>query len=195
MLSVSGKDKHNYVLGYMRKTKYFFNPNTLHFERFRVNLWSRLLRVIGLVSASLVLGGSFLFVTDRYIDSPNELRLKRENSNLELTLELMNKRIDQLNGVLTNIQERDREIYRTIFEADPLPESISKAGIGGVEKYRTLEGFDNSAALIDVTQKLDQLAAKLYVQTKSFDDLVNLANKKTDMLASIPAIQPVSIKS
>jgi murein DD-endopeptidase MepM/ murein hydrolase activator NlpD len=175
-----------------KRTKYFFNPRTLHFEKVRTNVGILILRVVGFVSASLVFGGFFLFITDRYIDSPNEKRLRREIGNLELQMEVMNKRVDQLGSVLSNLQERDKDIYRTIFEADPLSEDIRNAGTGGVEKYKKLEGFDYSTAIIETAKKIDKLSAKMYVQSKSFDELVNLSRNKTEMLASIPAIQPVS---
>ena len=80
------------------------------------------------------------------------------------------------------------------FEADPIPSSIRKAGIGGVNRYEKLEGYNNSELIISTAQKLDQISKQLYIQSKSFDEVIEMATKKSDMLASIPAIQPVTNK-
>jgi hypothetical protein len=89
------------------------------------------------------------------------------------------------------MQERDDNIYRVIFEADPIPSSVRKAGYGGVDRYDRLKGYQKSEVVISTAQKLDQLASQLYVQSKSFDEVFEMARNKTEMLASIPAIQPI----
>lgn len=106
----------------------------------------------------------------------------------------MNKRLSQIENVLANIADRDDNIYRVIFEAEPIPEGMRKAGFGGVERYTRLEGYTNSEILIETHKKLDQVTSQLYVQSKSFDEVYKMAKNKADMLASIPAIQPLSNK-
>ena len=108
--------------------------------------------------------------------------------------ELINQKLSQISAVLDNVQDRDDNIYRVIFEADPIPKSIRKAGMGGVNRYEKLDGYTNSELIISTSQKLDQIAKQLYIQSKSFDEVIELATKKSDMLASIPAIQPVTNK-
>ncbi|VAW15572.1 Peptidase, family M23, partial [hydrothermal vent metagenome] len=93
---------------------------------------------------------------------------------------------------LDGIQKRDNNIYRTYFEANPIPEEQRKAGFGGVNRYKSLEGFNNSEMIIDATKSLDILSKQLYVQSKSLDEIIDLAKDKEKLLASIPAIQPVS---
>ena len=100
----------------------------------------------------------------------------------------------QIEIVLDDIQQRDDNIYRTIFEADPIPKSIRKQGFGGVNRYKKFAGYSNSDIIISTTKKIDQLTKQLYLQSKSFDDIINLTKDKSKMLASIPAIQPVSNK-
>ena len=97
----------------------------------------------------------------------------------------------QIEIVLDDIQQRDDNIYRTIFEADPIPKSIRKQGFGGVNRYKKFAGYSNSDIIINTTKKIDQVTKQLYLQSKSFDDIINLAKDKSKMLASIPAIQPV----
>lgn len=97
--------------------------------------------------------------------------------------------------ILEDLENRDNDIYRTIFEAEPVPENIRQSGIGGVNRYKNLEKFkDNAEVVIETAKKLDRLAKQLYIQSKSFDEVIELARQKEDMLASIPAIQPVSNK-
>src|SRR5690606_27742903 len=117
---------------------------------------------------------------------------KQENSQLKAQYELLDKRMEQVSEVLQNLQNRDDEIYRVIFEAEPIADNIRNAGFGGVNRYKHLEGMRNSEILVESSKKLDRIAKALYIQSKSFDEVYNLAINKEKMLASIPAIQPVS---
>lgn len=129
-----------------------------------------------------------------YLDSPKEKQLKREISQLTLQYEILQQRFEHVDNVLKDIQHRDDNIYRVIFEAEPIPATVRKAGYGGVNRYKALEGMENSDLIISAARKLDELTKQLYVQSKSFDEIVELAKDKSHMLASIPAIQPVSNK-
>jgi murein DD-endopeptidase MepM/ murein hydrolase activator NlpD len=95
--------------------------------------------------------------------------------------------------LLTEIQQRDNNIYRSIFEADTIPSSLRMGGLGGVSRYDELQWFSKSNLLIDIASKLDQVTWKTYIQSKSFDEVVGLAKNKEKMIVSIPAIQPVSV--
>jgi murein DD-endopeptidase MepM/ murein hydrolase activator NlpD len=99
-----------------------------------------------------------------------------------------------MESVMKDMQNRDDNIYRAIFEAEPIPENIRRAGVGGVNRYSSLEGYNSSDAIIETTYRLDKLAKQMYIQSKSFDEVIELARKKEEMLSSIPAIQPVSNK-
>tara|TARA_B110000116_G_scaffold175891_1_gene152161 strand:- start:4053 stop:4889 length:837 start_codon:yes stop_codon:yes gene_type:complete len=131
----------------------------------------------------------------QFFDSPKEKRLKDEIYNLTSQYYVINNNMKQIEVVLDDIQQRDDNIYRTIFEADPIPNSIRKQGFGGVNRYKKFEGYSNSKIIINTTRKIDQLTKQLYLQSKSFDEIINLAKNKSEMLASIPAIQPVSNKN
>ena len=146
------------------------------------------------LSASAFFAAIMLIAFFNFFDSPKEKILIRELDNMALQYELMNEKLSQVSAVLDNVQDRDDNIYRVIFEADPIPSSIRKAGIGGVNRYEKLEGYNNSELIISTAQKLDQISKQLYIQSKSFDEVIEMATKKSDMLASIPAIQPVTNK-
>jgi len=113
---------------------------------------------------------------------------------MNLTLELFNKHMDDLENVLTEMQDRDDNIYRTIFEAEPLNYSVREAGFGGSNLYRELESMENSDIVIETARRIDILERKAYVQSDSYDDLVTMAINKEKMVAAIPAIQPISNK-
>ncbi|MEA1886121.1 MAG: M23 family metallopeptidase, partial [Bacteroidota bacterium] len=119
---------------------------------------------------------------------------KRENEQMRLQYELMNKDLEKVEKVLAHLQETDDNLYRTVFEAEPIPTSLREGGIGGVNRYEELEGYDNSTIVIETAMRLDRIKKKTYVQSKSFDELKVLASEKEEMLRSIPAIMPISNK-
>jgi murein DD-endopeptidase MepM/ murein hydrolase activator NlpD len=179
----------------MSKIKFYFNTKSLTYEKVQVKFLDRVKRVLGFLVTGIVFAAITMFFAYSYFDSPKEKKLKREIEVMEYQYDLLRERINQLEVVMNNLQERDDNIYRVIFEADPIPGTIRNAGFGGIDRYKKLEGLSNSELLVGTTQKLDQLAKKMYIQSKSFDELVKLANGKETMLASIPAIQPISNKN
>lgn len=178
----------------MKKIKYHFNPSNLRYEKIEMT-WGRiLLKAFGFLSATAVAAAFIVFLTFQFIDSPKEKQLKRSNAQMEINYEQLNERIAFLEDVLTGLQTRDEDIYRTIFEADPIPESIREAGFGGGNRYRLLENMNNSDLVIETTKRVDQFSKQLYIQSKSYDEIIDLLKNKEDMLASIPAIQPIHNK-
>jgi hypothetical protein len=179
----------------MRKVKYIYNKQTLHFEKFTLKWYVIVLRFLGFVSLSFVFGVILVIAAYNYIDSPKEKRLKREIKQLQLQYELAEEKLNRMSDVLTGLEDRDDKIYRVIFEAEAIPKSIRDAGTGGSYKYRDLEQFDNKEFMISLSEKMDKVAKKMYIQSKSYDELAKLIRQKETMLASIPAIQPVSNKN
>lgn len=176
------------------KIQYRYNPKTLIYEKVEVGFRKRFFRFLSYIVTGIVFASAVMLVAYSYIDSPKEKQLKRENEQLQLQYNILNKKIEQFSAVLEDIQDRDDNIYRVIFEAEPIPENIRKAGFGGVNRYKHLDGYENSQLVIETTTRLEKIAKQLYIQSKSFDDVYNLAKQKEKMLASIPAIQPVSNK-
>lgn len=151
-------------------------------------------RVSTFLIASVFMGFILYIFASKLIDSPKEKLLKQENSQLKSQYELLNKRMEQVTAVLEDIQRRDDEIYRIIFEAEPIAKEIREAGFGGVNRYKKLEGYKNSKLIIESADILDQITKQLYIQSKSFDEVLDMAVRKEEMLAAIPAIQPVANK-
>ncbi|MBP6979216.1 MAG: M23 family metallopeptidase [Lentimicrobiaceae bacterium] len=124
-------------------------------------------------------------------DSPKEKMLKRELEQYSLQYQVLNDRMDMVAGVLKDLQERDDNIYRVIFESEPIPAGIRKAGYGGAQRYEQLTGYKNSDLMINSAKKLDEITRQLYVQSVSFDQVFDMAKNKEKMLAALPAIQPI----
>ena len=178
----------------MSKIKYYYDTKTLSYKRIELSNIDKFKNFIIYFTSSAILAFFILLFFFQYFDSPKEKRLKNEIQNLTTQYQVINNDLQQIELVLDDIQKRDDNIYRTIFEADPIPISIRKQGFGGVNRYEKLSGYSNSDLIINTTKKVDQLTKQLYLQSKSFDEIINLARNKSEMLASIPAIQPVANK-
>lgn len=183
------------IMGTIKKNKYKINPHTLAYEKVRVGFKERFKEVSFGVAFGVVVAVILTIVGYKTIDSPKERALRREISQYKYQLDLLNKRTNQMAEVLEDIENRDDNIYRTIFEAEPIDKNIRNSGIGGVERYNELKGYDNSEAIIVLTKKVDELSKRLYVQSKSFDEVYSMAVNKNERLNAIPAIMPLSKKS
>ncbi len=179
----------------MAKIKYYYDTKTLSYKRIELNSFDKLKRYLSYAIASSFSGLIMIVIFFQFFDSPKEKRLKSEIENLLTQYDILNKKMTQIDLVLDDLQQRDDNIYRVIFEADPIPSAIRKAGFGGVNRYKDIRNFSNAELVIEATSKADKLSKQLYIQSKSFDELIDLAKNKTDMLASIPAIQPIANKN
>ena len=176
----------------MAKTRYTFNTKTLAYEKHRRTLGQKVFRFFLFLTSTLAFSVILIFLAYSFLGSPHERVLEREIAQYELQFQITNDRLDQMQKLMDELADKDDDIYRVIFEADPIPRSIRQAGYGGVDRYAKLEGYSNSELLIQTAKKLDNIASQVYVQSKSFDEVFELARNKEKMLASIPAIQPVS---
>lgn len=176
----------------MGRAKYQFDKRTLTYKRVTLSVRQVLLRVLGYTAAAAVFSAIVLVLFTAFFDSPKEKQLKRDIAQLELQYKVLNDRMMQVGQVLAELQEKDDNIYRVIFEAEPIPRSVRDAGFGGVNRYSHLDAFTHAELVTETSMRLDQLTKKLVVQSRSFDEVIGLAKNKAEMLASIPAIQPVS---
>lgn len=176
----------------MGKTRYTFNTKTLTYEEHKFTSGQKILKVLFFVISSLAFSAVLIFLSFTFFKSPKERVLDREIAQYELQFHIMNDRLVQMQKLMDELSDRDDNIYRVIFEAEPIPKSVRRAGYGGIDRYSRLEGYENSELLIETAKKLDKIASQVYVQSKSFDEVYDIALNKEKMLASIPAIQPVS---
>lgn len=177
----------------MAKKKFRYNPHTLSFEPIEIPLSKKLANVAIQFGLSLIIAVIVYFSYTHFFDTPKEKILRREHSELTLRFELLGKMLAESDILLNDIQQRDNHIYRSIFEADTIPSSLRLGGLGGASRYENLKELSNADLLIDVATMLDQITWKTYIQSKSFDEVIDLAKNKEKMIVSIPAIQPISV--
>ena len=177
----------------MAKVKYYYDADTLSYRKIDVKKSEYYKKTVFGVLAVLLIAFIGFIIFSQFLMSPNERAINRENENLQLNLDLFSKRIAESSAVLNQLQERDNNIYRMYFEANPIPNEQRKAGFGGVNRYKSLDGYDNSKMIKQLTKDIDILSKQLVIQSKSLDEIVILAKEKEKMLASIPAILPVKL--
>ena len=178
----------------MKDPKYKFNPDSLSFDKIRLGAKAILLRFLAYLIGSVIIAVVLNFMFGLFFDTPKEKALRREIEQLTLQYNLVNREMGNLEKVIEHLQETDDNLYRTVFGAEPVQATQRQVGIGGVNRYIELEGFNNSRLIIETAKKLDVIRKKVYVQSKSFDELIILAREKESMLRSIPAIIPISNK-
>lgn len=175
----------------MASKKYIFNPQTLEYEEYKTSgkkkFWNVVLYLLSTSATAFIM----VILIQIFFGSPRERMQSREIEYLKLQYDIMNDKIDNLDLLLTELEDRDDNIYRVIFEAEPIPSSIRKAGYGGSNRYVALDGYVNSDLVISTAKRIDVLSSQLYVQSKSFDEIFKMAKNKSEMLSCIPAIMPV----
>jgi murein DD-endopeptidase MepM/ murein hydrolase activator NlpD len=176
----------------MRKTKFRFNPETLEYEKVSNTLLIQIARVFGFISLAVVIGIiSFLIV---YNGESTEA-LKNQLADYEIQVKLLEKKSLDMQTKLDDLSSMDDHVYREIFGADPISNDIRKAGTGGSDKYISLDQLRDGEKIKKLHQRLDNMENQSKIQQKSYEKLIVMAKNKSKMLASIPAIQPVSNKN
>jgi murein DD-endopeptidase MepM/ murein hydrolase activator NlpD len=180
----------------MARIKYYYDTETCRYERVKVSKWDIFLNLLGFLSVSLILAVGIIIVYNAYFDSPKEAQLKKENKELQFYYEMMEKEVNNVQKVLSSLQERDDEVYRNIMGAEPIPSSIRAAGVGGAERYKNIieSELERENLILSMMQEMDKVKKQMYIQTKSYDEILEMAENKEEMMASIPAIQPIPNK-
>jgi murein DD-endopeptidase MepM/ murein hydrolase activator NlpD len=176
----------------MSKVKYYYDPETLAYRKIEPSKGRVFKYVLLFLTSSVIFGFLLVFISFQFfIEFPREKAMKRELQNMQLQYEVLDKQMQQVQEVLSNIENRDNNLYRTYFETNPIPEEQRLAGFGGVNRYKSLEGYEHSKIIIEASKKMDVLQKRLVVQSKSLDEITKLASEKEKLLSAVPAIQPV----
>ncbi len=175
----------------MGKIKYQFNTHSLAVEKVKETFWDKAKGFLRIVLAGIVFSVLVLLIFFTFFESPKERMLNREIGQFQTKYQQINDRLDILVSVIDDMRERDDNIYRVILEADPIPQTYREAAYGGVDRYSQLEGYQNSELISSTLKRIDRISRQLYVQSKSYDEVFEMAKNKADMLASIPAIVPL----
>lgn len=179
----------------MAKKKFHFNPETLSYEQIEHTITHWLKQFMIHALSGLSLGVIFFFIFVSTVQSPEEKQLNEEKRNMQAQYKVLERQFDEMQTVLTDIQQRDDNMYRVVFQADPIPLSVRKGTSANTQYYQQLLDMTNSEVVVATTKKLNELKKQLYIQSKSFDDLVILTKNKDAMLLCLPAIQPVANKN
>ncbi len=180
----------------MARIKYYYDTETCKYERIQVKKRDVVINALGFLSLVLVFAVAIVFVLSQYFDTPKTIEQAREIENLTDQFQYTQEQLDNMEKMLDVLQEKDDNVYRVVFEAEPIPNSVREAGSGGILKYREILESDlsNKELVVSTMEKIDRVKKKAYIQTKSYDELMMLALNKEMLYQSMPAIQPVSNK-
>jgi murein DD-endopeptidase MepM/ murein hydrolase activator NlpD len=178
----------------MKKVKYFYNTNTLRYEKLVTPLRVKLLRVFSFIAAVAVTGFLFMQIAYRYFPSANEKKLLQENERIQDNFDLVQQEIQQMSKQLREIEKRDNEVYRSIFEASPIPDSARAKMMEKQQEERLIATLSDKELNTSIINQIKNLSSRLFAQSKSFNAVENMVKNKEALLAATPAIQPVSNK-
>lgn len=180
----------------MARIKYYYDTETCKYERIQVKKRDVVINALGLAVLVLICATGLVVLYMNNFDTPRTIALENENARKDDIIELFNKQVNGMEDMLGVLQEKDDNVYRVVFEAEPIPNSVREAGSGGILKYREILESDlsNKKLVVSTMEKIDRVKKKAYIQTKSYDEIMELALNKELLYQSMPAIQPVSNK-
>ena len=180
----------------MAKIKYYYDTVTCKYERVKTTTSDIIFNVLGIFSLSLILATGMLLLYSNYFESPKELILKNEVQELEYYYENLSSKVEQLNKTISDMEYRDDNIYRSVLGAEPIDKNIRQGGVGGSDRYDYIrkKSVIHKDLIIQLSEGVDKLRRKVYLESKSQDEVVDLAHSKEKIFAAIPAIQPISNK-
>lgn len=178
----------------MKKIKYYYNTNTLRYEKLETPLRVKLLRVFGFIAAALVTAGLISYAAFQFIGSPREKILQQQNEDLKDTYRQLRDRIESLQQQMKELEKRDNDVYRAIFEASPVPDSARAKELETKLEIESVKRLKDNQLVSSIINTLNSLTSRIETQKKSYDEVEKLVKNKEQLLARTPAIQPVSNK-
>jgi murein DD-endopeptidase MepM/ murein hydrolase activator NlpD len=180
----------------MARIKYYYDTETCKYERIKTTTGDIILNTLGILSLTVAMAVGLLILYSSYFESPKELILRNEVKELEFYYENLQAEVEKLHKQLSNMEYRDDNIYRVVLGAEPIDKSIREAGVGGLDRYEDIRNKNiiHEDLIVKLTESVDNLRRKIYIESKSQDDVVELAESKEKLFAAIPAIQPVANK-
>ncbi len=180
----------------MARIKYYYDTETCKYERIKTSTGDMILNTLGILSLTVAMAVGLLILYSSYFESPKELLLKNEVKELEFYYDNLTAEVEKLHTQLINMEYRDDNIYRVVLGAEPIDKSIREAGVGGLDRYEDIKNKNviHEDIIVKLSESVDNLRRKIYIESKSQDDVVDLAESKEKLFAAIPAIQPVANK-
>ncbi len=178
----------------MKKIKYYYNTNTLRYEKLVVPLRVKLLRILGFLAAALVTALGIVAIAFKILDSPKEMLMRQENQRIKHDYALLNNKVRSLQQQMTELEKRDNQVYREIFEANPIPDSARAKRMEKEQEQRLVEGMEDNELAFSIATVLDNLSNRISTQLRSYGEIEKMIKGKEKLLAATPAIQPISNK-
>ncbi len=180
----------------MARIKYYYDTETCKYERIKTTTSDIILNALGIFSLTLAMAAGILLISSSYFESPKELLLKNEVKEMEFYYDNLLQEVNKLQTQLENMEHRDDNIYRVVLGAEPIDKSIRDAGIGGIDRYQDVreKNIIHEDIIVKLSEQVDIIRRKIYIESKSQDEVVELAENKEKLFAAIPAIQPIANK-
>lgn len=180
----------------MARIKYYYDTETCKYERIKTSTGDIIMNTLGILSLTMVMAVGMLMVSSSYFESPKELILKNEVREMEYYYENLELEVKKLRTQLASMEYRDDNIYRKVLGAEPIDQNIREAGVGGLDRYEDIKDKNiiHEDVILKLQEQVDNLRRKIYIESKSQDEVVELAESKEKLFAAIPAIQPVANK-
>jgi murein DD-endopeptidase MepM/ murein hydrolase activator NlpD len=178
----------------MKKVKYYYNTHTLRYEKLVTPLRVKLLRVFGFIAAAVVTSVIISYFAFQFVGSPAEKLLRSQNEHLQDRYKQLNVQVKNIQQQMSELEKRDNDVYRSIFEAKPIPDSARAEALARQQEIAKVEGLQGSELINSIYASINNLTSRIAAQKKSYQELSNLINNKEKLLAATPAIQPVSNK-
>ena len=176
----------------MKKIKYYYNTQSLRYEKLEVPFRVKLLRVLGFIAAAIFTSIIIVLLGQKYFPSASERSLQQENEELRSSLSLLRSELREMDDRMAALEKRDNEVYRTIFESNPLPDSARLSNLEQLAEIEKVSNMTENQLIRSVANDLQRLNSRMVVQQASYTDIAKLIERKEELLAAIPAIQPVA---
>ncbi len=178
----------------MKKIKYFYNTHTLRYEKLVTPMRVRLLRTFGFIAAALVTAGLITYIAFQFIGSPKEKMLAQQNKLLKDNYSQLTDRLNDVQQQMKELEKRDNDIYRAIFEAAPIPDSARAKSMETKKELATTQAMQQDQLVSSISDTLNTLGNRIKSQDRSYTQVQELVKNKQNLLAHTPAIQPISNK-
>jgi murein DD-endopeptidase MepM/ murein hydrolase activator NlpD len=175
----------------MAKKKFRFNSETLNYEQIEHTIAYKIKRFLIHVSSGVFSGFVFFVLFLLYVDSPKEKQFKQQIEQMEAQYNVLEHQFNELQVVMSDLQERDDNLYRVILQADPIPLALRRSTSANIDYYEDLLAKTNTQIIASTSRQMDELSKQVYIQSKSYDELAKLVTERENLLEHIPAIQPV----
>src|SRR2546423_4722712 len=158
----------------MKKIKYFYNTHTLRYEKLVTPLRVKLLRVFGFMATALVTSAIISYFAFQFVGSPAEKLLRTQNERLKDQYQQLDDQLKVLQQQMVELDKRDNNVYRSIFEARPIPDTARAQALEQQQEIAKVEGMGSRQLVSSIYSAISNLNSRIAVQKRSYDELNGL---------------------